>query len=799
MHRYSRRRVHGLREYTLNEAPDRDERWIRTLSGSSVSDALGDRGIVRVDRTPKRSGSQHRGGRLTFAAVLAAAIAVPAGAAPAPAATSTFSVVPTPSPQIAADGALHGIVCPASGGCLVVGGSEDYNGSGEPFVGRAIGTAWKFATPPVPPLSPKRHADPGGELFAVACATSTKCFAVGEYFDGASERGLIERWNGTSWSISARPIAPGGTSGWLSGIACPTATTCFAVGTSIVSSKSRTFAVRWNGSSWSIVPSANPSNSQASLAGVSCATSVNCVAVGYSRDRSFSTYTLIERWAGKTWSIESTPTPSGKVGNTFGQFSAVSCESSAACFAVGDSGVSPTKTLIARWNGKTWSILPSPNPSDSKTIKLRGISCVGPAFCLAVGFAKSNLVERWNGHAWSMSPSPSAAAIESVVCRSATNCVAVGGSPTESYFGRTEISRWNGATWSTEEAGTSDSALRAVACAGPGSCFALGQYEDAPYHSRALFARWDGTKWSSTAAPTSTGVVEPSSLACPTAKSCFSVLGNTGDGVHPAIDHWDGTSWSLGAGPVPNGGTDAGLRAVSCLSPTSCVAVGGYQTNQVDRTLVEQWNGTAWSVAASPNPAGATNDSLAAVSCPSATTCFAVGTAANQSFTDVGTLVERWNGTAWSIVASPNAGSDSISELTEISCATATTCFAVGFSMPDQSSSDEHPLVEQWNGTTWTIATTSFPAGKGVRVVTDIACPTSTMCLAVAVGSTGRWNGSSWSPVSTDTPEGAAGVLLSSVACATATACFAVGFSFPAHVTHDDGLGSESTLAERYA
>jgi hypothetical protein len=51
------------------------------------------------------------------------------------------------------------------------------------------------------------------------------------------------------------------------------------------------------------------------------------------------------------------------------------------------------------------------------------------------------------------------------------------------------------------------------------------------------------------------------------------------------------------------------LVGVSCPTTSSCVAVGsaGFVvfSSRSFRTLVEQWDGTSWSIATSPNPSGA--------------------------------------------------------------------------------------------------------------------------------------------------------------------------------------------------
>jgi hypothetical protein len=94
---------------------------------------------------------------------------------------------------------------------------------------------------------------------------------------------------------------------------------------------------------------------------------------------------------------------------------------------------------------------------------------------------------------------------------------------------------------------------------------------------------------------------------------------------------------------------------VSCVSATACTAVGYYETrNFHDKTLVESWNGTRWSVVPSPSRRDSENI-LASVSCVSATACMAAGYyVANSGNGPQNTFIESWNGTRWAIVPSPN-------------------------------------------------------------------------------------------------------------------------------------------------
>jgi len=54
--------------------------------------------------------------------------------------------------------------------------------------------------------------------------------------------------------------------------------------------------------------------------------------------------------------------------------------------------------------------------------------------------------------------------------------------------------------------------------------------------------------------------------------------------------------------------------------------VGDYeQSSGVYVTLAEDWNGTSWAIQSTPNPTGAAISYLDAVSCPTASSCVAVG------------------------------------------------------------------------------------------------------------------------------------------------------------------------------
>jgi hypothetical protein len=182
---------------------------------------------------------------------------------------------------------------------------------------------------------------------------------------------------------------------------------------------------------------------------------------------------------------------------------------------------------------------------------------------------------------------------------------------------------------------------------------------------------WDGTAWS--AGPAITGFSRVSSISCLSASFCEAV-GNGPSGQNAAS--WNGTSWTDQATPGP---VSASFNSVSCTTASSCEAVGQNFNGQVI-TLAESWDGSAWTIQSSPNPSATQSSQLSAVSCASATSCTAVGSyqSSNVSnFGDFQTLVETWDGTAWTIQASPNPSPNG-DFLEGVSCGASQVCTAVG-------------------------------------------------------------------------------------------------------------------------
>jgi hypothetical protein len=708
----------------------------------------------------------------------------PASAAPA------WSVAANPKPPGPPKGSAVSVSCPSATSCFAVG---ETSGS-TTLIEHWNGTGWSLVTSPNPASGVE------AALIGVSCPTATSCFAVGFKTTSAGGRTFVVHWNGTTWSIvaSANPT-DGSTNAHLSGVSCPTATSCYAVGFKSTSSTIKTLVEHWNGSSWSIVasPNAGSGSTRSVLSSVSCPTDTSCYAVGY-RSTSSATDTLVERWNGSSWSIATSPNPSGTTNSVL---LGVSCSDATTCFAVGFDGTSAL-SLVEAWDGTSWSIVASPSPAGATYNALSGVRCASATSCDAVGNYGNSLglvlsvVEHWDGTAWSVvtSPNPAGATnvnLFDVSCVTDTSCFAVGNE--DNY---TMIEHWNGATWSIVGAptGGTESQLAQVSCPSATTCIAVGNFVTATAR-KTLVEQWNGTSWSLVATPVPAGAFRSvfNGVSCPSATSCFAV-GSSSDqfgSTATLVEQWSGSSWSIV--PSPNQtGTSSTLSGVSCTSSTSCVAVGSWGDQSSPQTLVEQWDGTSWSIVTTPSPAGALGDALSGVSCTSATSCHAVGNFFDASTTR--TLVEDWDGTTWSVVTSPNPAGAQTAGLSGVSCSTSTSCFAVGESVAATGKT----LAEQWNGTSWSIVSTPNPSGAGESLLSGVSCPTATSCYAVGYAQTNlnkalaeQWNGTSWSIATVPKPALATEFILSGVSCSAATTCYAVGdYTSPAN---------DYTLIEAYA
>jgi hypothetical protein len=194
--------------------------------------------------------------------------------------------------------------------------------------------------------------------------------------------------------------------------------------------------------------------------------------------------------------------------------------------------------------------------------------------------------------------------------------------------------------------------------------------------------------------------------------------GSTGRPV-PFAEAWKGTRWIVKSTPSPS--ASGRLSAVCCPAAAACVAVGNFGT--------EIWNGTTWRFQAIIKPAGSTGVQLPAVSCTSAAACTAVGSYIASTGLPV-TLAERWNGTSWAIQPTPDIFGVP-NRLDAVSCTTRTACTATGADDPTPPGFIvPEGLAETWDGTRWTLQATPAPPGAGSSQLNGVSCVMAAACTA---------------------------------------------------------------------
>jgi hypothetical protein len=338
-----------------------------------------------------------------------------------------------------------------------------------------------------------------------------------------------------------------------------------------------------------------------------------------------------------------------------GSLGGVACASISTCVAVGGRSGASTSTLAEKSAGTKWSVVTSPNPKGSTGADLLGVACTSATNCLAVGryFMPGKtlpMAEKWNGTKWSLLtvPAPSGttnASLDAVACASATDCQAVGSS-----MDSTLAESWNGSKWSIVSSPSPNpgkaNALTGLACPSAKDCWAVGLTFPGNY-SGSLTERWNGSKWSVVSTPTSKSG-QLIGDGCFSESACMAV--GIGKSLFAIAQAWKGSAWAATSPAKPSGAATSELNGASCPAASVCEAAGTYSTSTSSPALAEGWNGKAWTLQKTPAISGSTYASLANISCPAKTGCWAVGESFKGS---TGTpVIEQWNGKSWSLTAS---------------------------------------------------------------------------------------------------------------------------------------------------
>jgi hypothetical protein len=356
---------------------------------------------------------------------------------------------------------------------------------------------------------------------------------------------------------------------------------------------------------WQVLRSVSPDPTKVDdslFAGVSMTSASDGWAVGNFMNPQAVNQPLAEHWDGHAWRITAAP-PLPKTGAS-GVLSGVDAAGPANVWAVGSVTLAAggTRTLIEHFNGKSWTVVPSPNPftGPGADDELAAVGGTSASDLWAVGFAFNGdnvavgLFEHFNGTTWETARPPAAAGIPDFVSVSAVS---------------------SGDVWAV------------------GTSLAV--------NDSTLAAHWNGHAWQVVTTPCLSGtkIIQG---GCPSMNQLTGVTAvaandvwasgfeNESSDFHvPYVLHWNGKAWSLIK--TPNVGTGQGnvgssLFAITALSASDVWAVGHSENgNSTITTLTEQFNGSTWSVVPSPDPGLLGVDSLFGVAGTGSKQLFAVG------------------------------------------------------------------------------------------------------------------------------------------------------------------------------
>jgi hypothetical protein len=470
--------------------------------------------------------------RVCFGALAVVAAGCLAGL-PAPAAVALPGAAASGSASVAA------VACPSAVRCVAVGryGFSATGTGGQGLLLIRHGSSWKARPAPAP------AGASSVDLLQIACASAATCVAAGTYTDSAgTQQELLLTGHGTSWTAVEAPLPPGAGGNPLpsiSSVACPTAATCVVAGSYEDSAfHEQGLLLTGLGPTWTAVTAPVPPDADTDpvlqVTGLACPTATACVAVGsYASAAAGNDAALLLTGFGSTWHTSEVPLPPDADPSLGTFLTAVTCPTAATCVATGGyaelaGGTESSENMLLTGHGSSWTVARAPWPADAGhpggLTELDQVSCSSVTTCLATGFytGKSpgdpGLLVTARGQSWTavtapLPPRPPTATLVSlsaVVCVSASQCIAVGDynshlthSPLYSLLLTGYGSKWTSvnAPVPANASATPDAQLQGVACPTTATCVAVGDYADPAGHDDGLLLTGRKATWTATEAP----------------------------------------------------------------------------------------------------------------------------------------------------------------------------------------------------------------------------------------------------------------------------------------------------------
>jgi hypothetical protein len=307
-----------------------------------------------------------------------------------------------------------------------------------------------------------------------------------------------------------------------------------------------------------------------------------------------------------------------------------------------DSNLAANRTMTQRFNGTSWSIVPSVNASSTGYSQLNRVDATSTTNVWAIG----SLVERYNGTNWVAMSGPAGVAPRGLDVVSPSEVWVAG------YSGSAAtVAQWKNGTWTTRytqaSTGRHLTVFEAIAVDGSGQVWAVGWDRDYDAPGRpvsSLVVHYNGTSWIREATPNPEDrntLMDVVALANGEVFAVGVAQDTSGGGITPRSLMLRRTTnpavaWSSLIVPQGEAGSQDQLLSVAAVSSTSVWSVGYYSSpsSGLYEPLLVYWtaNGGAGTRAVShPSPALTVSALASGVSATSAGNLWAVGYTAPPS------------------------------------------------------------------------------------------------------------------------------------------------------------------------
>jgi photosystem II stability/assembly factor-like uncharacterized protein len=358
--------------------------------------------------------------------------------------------------------------------------------------------------------------------------------------------------------------------------------------------------------------------------------------------------------------------------------------------------------------------------------------CPSSTVCYVVGDAGLLLTTYDGGNTWQSTPYLTTSDFLAINCPGLTLCYATTRKgEIYKYDGGVGWGSFQAGFWSLQYTTQPERWLTDVDCFSATNCVAVGY--DGMTARTTNGKNWTGAVTTGGGSP----IKYLKDVTCPTITTCYAV--GSFDTILLSID--GGVSWGIQSNEV---GIDGDWVSVTCPSSTSCYAV-----SNKGHFIVNKANGpTDWTLRSSiPQSA------LQEVVCPSTDVCYILSSdsAQTQVYKNSNSQLTGWTKQSISSRFFP----------TGISCSSATTCMLTSMA---------NIFTTTNGGSNWLRRSSQMDEN-----LTDIACPSATVCYTVGLRGGIYKTGTNWlnwqildSPLTTD--EG-----MNSISCPSVQVCYAVG------------------------